>query len=98
MPSPVEMFENRHIGPRPEDIETMLETIGCSSLDELIDQTVPASIRMESGLDLGEPISEAEVLERAETLGSENRVFFLGLILVAEPEGNPAAVQLLASF
>ena len=38
-------FESRHIGPSPQDVSAMLETIGVSSLDELIAQTVPDDIR-----------------------------------------------------
>lgn len=41
-----EKFLWRHIGPRPEDIENMLKVVGVSSLDELIEQTVPESIRL----------------------------------------------------
>lgn len=76
----LDSFERRHIGPRPHDIEKMLETIGVSSLQQLIDDTVPQSIRMEEELSLDPPMTESEVLERAEELAAENRIFrsFLG--------------------
>ena len=45
----------RHIGPRPEDIKDMLKVVGVSSLDELIEQTVPESIRLKKTLDLPAP-------------------------------------------
>ena len=45
-------FAGRHIGPRSEDTQKMLETIGVSSLEELIDKTVPDAIRMKSPLAL----------------------------------------------
>ena len=44
-PSIPNSFESRHIGPSPQDVSAMLETIGVSSLDELIAQTVPDDIR-----------------------------------------------------
>ena len=45
-----EKFLWRHIGPRPEDIENMLKVVGVSSLDELIEQTVPESIRLKKNV------------------------------------------------
>ena len=53
---PSDLFAPRHIGPRPEDIARMLETVGAASLDELIQQTVPESIRRARPLELPEPI------------------------------------------
>ena len=47
-----EQFLGRHVGPRPEDVEEMLKVIGVKSVDELIEQTVPASIRLQELLDL----------------------------------------------
>jgi len=44
-----EQFLGRHVGPRPEDIREMLQVIGVSSVEELIQQTVPESIRLKSG-------------------------------------------------
>ena len=38
-------FVFRHIGPRPSDLEPMLEAVGASSLDALIDEAIPADIR-----------------------------------------------------
>src|SRR5579863_868022 len=55
MPGPLEhpdAFVTRHIGPDDEDVEVMLREVGAGSLDELIDQTVPASIRIGRPLDL----------------------------------------------
>ena len=47
-----DMFQARHIGPRERDLPAMLETIGVSSLEQLVRETVPASIRLERPLDL----------------------------------------------
>ena len=61
-PSIPNSFESRHIGPSPQDVSAMLETIGVSSLDELIAQTVPDDIRQRAPLDLGTALSETEAL------------------------------------
>jgi glycine dehydrogenase len=73
-PSIREGFEARHIGPAPTDLSVMLQTIGVSSLDELIAQTVPDDIRQCSPLDLGPALSEMEALEKARRLGRRNVV------------------------
>ena len=44
-------FVNRHNGPRENDVKAMLDTIGANSVDELIDQTIPAAIRLKKPLD-----------------------------------------------
>ncbi len=74
-------FILRHNGPRPEQVDNMLEKIGVSSLDELIDQTIPASIRMKEELDIPEGLNEYQYLDHLKKLGSKNRVFrsFIGL-------------------
>ena len=48
-------FVDRHVGPNEEEISKMLSVIGTSSLDELIDKTVPASIRLKNELELDPP-------------------------------------------
>ncbi len=74
-------FVTRHLGPRDADIAEMLETMGLSSLDQLVEQTVPASIRGERPLDLPAAVSESEVLAELRELAEQNRVFrsYLGL-------------------
>ncbi len=66
-------FVGRHIGAQAPDIAFMLDVIGVASVDELIDQTVPAPIRMSAPLDLPAPQSEAAVLARLRTLADQNR-------------------------
>lgn len=56
------IFADRHIGPGPADVRAMLAALGITSLDTLIGQAVPKSIRLERPLDLPEPASEAEAL------------------------------------
>jgi glycine dehydrogenase len=73
-PSAPRGFESRHIGPSPQDVSAMLETIGVSSLDELIAQTIPDDIRQHAPLDLGAALSETEALEKARQLAARNLV------------------------
>ncbi len=68
-------FTRRHIGPGPADLKKMLSTIGAGSLDELIDQTIPASIRRARPLNIAAGLSEFEYLEQVRGLAAENRLF-----------------------
>jgi glycine dehydrogenase len=68
-------FVRRHIGPSPRDIQAMLESVGASSLGELMGQTLPSSIRQKSPLDLGPALSETEALAHMRDLASQNQVF-----------------------
>ena len=74
-------FAGRHVGPRDHDIESMLSSLGLSSLGELVDQTVPRSIRFEGDLDLPDAFPEHGLLRRVEEIGSKNQVFrsYLGM-------------------
>src|SRR5689334_16932858 len=51
-------FVRRHIGPSDQDVDQMLRTVGASSLDELIEQTIPQQIRLPRGLSIGPEKSE----------------------------------------
>ena len=53
-----DQFVNRHIGPRADEMDEMLKVAGVSSLDALIDQTVPSDIRLKEPLKLSEGLSE----------------------------------------
>jgi len=79
--SSTDRFEDRHIGPSQIQIRQMLEELKLSTLDELIDETIPAAIRLRSELDLPDELSETELLERANRLACKNRIFrtFIGL-------------------
>lgn len=68
-------FTNRHIGPISADIQKMLEVLGISSLDELIDNTVPANIRMEGGLKLPQAESETAALTILKQIAGQNQVY-----------------------
>ena len=67
-------FVHRHIGPSENDIAEMLKSLGMNSLDELIDKTVPDSIRMSDELDLPGSRSETEVLNELRRTANKNQV------------------------
>ena len=73
MPNPNERFADRHIGPRPDDIDKMLATIGAASLDDLVAETIPGSI-LDTDLDLPPALSEGQTIERLRDLASKNVV------------------------
>ncbi|HLS98831.1 MAG TPA: aminomethyl-transferring glycine dehydrogenase [Porticoccaceae bacterium] len=68
-------FIGRHIGPDDRQIETMLATLGASSLDELMDRVVPEAIRKPNALDLPGPVGEQEALARLRAIAGRNRIF-----------------------
>jgi glycine dehydrogenase len=68
-------FVRRHIGPSPRDISAMLETVGAKSLDALMGETLPSSIRQKTPLNLGPPLSETEALAHMSELAARNQVF-----------------------
>jgi glycine dehydrogenase len=71
---PSDTFVRRHVGPNAHEIDAMLKSLGLDSLDELVDKTVPASIRMKRALNLGEPRGEFEMLAELKTIASKNKV------------------------
>ena len=71
----VENFALRHIGPRPYEVPEMLEAVGVSSLDELIDQTVPPAIRLENEMNLPDGISEHEYFQLIRSIAKKNKLY-----------------------
>ena len=67
-------FARRHIGPSPRDIEAMLDTVGAKSLQVLMGETLPASIRQQAPLDLGKALSESEALAHMSEIAGRNIV------------------------
>ena len=67
-------FVPRHIGTVGQEPE-MLKTIGVNTLEELIDKTIPSSIRTRSGLNLPEAVSEAELLAELKNVSLHNKTF-----------------------
>ncbi|HLL22481.1 MAG TPA: aminomethyl-transferring glycine dehydrogenase [Kofleriaceae bacterium] len=78
--APSDTFARRHISPREEEVTEMLAALGVKSLDELVEATVPASIRLKKRLSLGEPLGEHELLEELKNLAADNHVMrsFIG--------------------
>ena len=74
-------FVDRHVGPRPSEIQDMLDAIGVSSIEELVEQTIPEAIRLRRDLDLDENMAESEVLATLACLADENHSFrsFIGM-------------------
>ncbi len=70
-----ELFENRHIAPNEQDTQTMLKTVGVDSLEELIDQTVPANIRLKKAMNLPVAKSEFDYLNNLKQTASKNKIF-----------------------
>ncbi|MCK3686373.1 aminomethyl-transferring glycine dehydrogenase [Maribellus sp. YY47] len=68
-------FVTRHIGPRDHEIAEMLKAIGVSSMEELLEQTVPSNIRLKQPLKLNEGLSERKYFRRILELASKNKVF-----------------------
>ena len=68
-------FIRRHIGPDADEQQSMLQTLGLGSLDQLIDQAVPQSIRQSTPLDLAPPRSETEVLGYLQGVAARNQLF-----------------------
>ena len=71
----MENFKGRHIGPRGNNVSKMLEVIGANSIGSLIDETIPAQIRLKSELDIPKGISEFEYLKHIDKVGAKNKVF-----------------------
>ncbi len=69
---PYDFANRRHIGPSPAEMEDMLKVLDVSSLDELIDQTVPASIRQKAPLEWERAESERQVLFHMRSVAKKN--------------------------
>ncbi len=68
-------FQPRHIGPNEKETIQMLKAVGVSSLDELMERTVPSNIRMKEDLKLQPAMSEYEYLQHIKDISLKNKVF-----------------------
>ena len=68
-------FVNRHNGPSVDDITSMLKKIGANSVDELINQTVPASIRLKKPLNLPVGMTEYQYHKHLRAIAAKNKSF-----------------------
>jgi len=73
-------FIYRHLGPREEEVKEMLQSLGLSSIEELIYQTIPDNIRLKKPLDLPPAMTEQEYSEHIIELGNKNKLYksFIG--------------------
>ena len=65
-------FVQRHIGPRADDLQRMLQVVGAPSLDGLMDEAIPGDIRQTQPLDFGPALSEPELLAKMRAVASRN--------------------------
>jgi glycine cleavage system P protein (glycine dehydrogenase) len=74
-------FKKRHNGPKDNEVKEMLQAIGFNSLDELIENTVPSSIRKKKDLELEKPMNEYEYSNHIKEISQKNKLFksFIGL-------------------
>ena len=81
MPGATIGFADRHIGPRAADLDRMLKVVGAASIDALMDEAIPAGIRLTEPLDLPDAESEAAFLARMRELAARNEPWrsFIGL-------------------
>ncbi len=86
-------FALRHIGPREDDQNRMLKTIGVNNLDQLIYETIPNDIRLKKGLNLGEPMTEHDYLLHIHDLSRKNKVYKTYIGLGYHPTILPAVIQ-----
>src|SRR5688500_16835089 len=79
--APLDAYTPLFRSPRGDDVAAMLKEVGAASLEKLIDEAIPASIRLKAPLDLPAAESESEYLARLKTIAKKNKVFrsFIGL-------------------
>ncbi len=88
-----DQFVNRHIGPSDEELALMLNEIGFQNTDELLDKVIDESIKLKKELDLGDGLSEYELLEELKAIATKNKVYKNYIGLGYYPTITPAAIQ-----
>ena len=86
-------FALRHIGPREDDQNLMLKTLGIDSLDQLIYETIPDDIRLKKGLNMEAPMTEHEYLLHIHELSKKNKAYKTYIGLGYHPTILPAVIQ-----
>jgi glycine dehydrogenase len=86
-------FALRHIGPRENDVQHMLKTIGVDSIDQLLYETFPDDIRLKAPLNLDAAMTEYEYLNHIQQLGNKNKIFKSYIGLGYHPAIVPPAIQ-----
>ena len=88
-----DVFALRHIGPRPEEKEQMLEAIGADSIDQLIYETLPDGIKLQKPLNLEPALSEYEYATHINALANKNKLFKTYIGLGYHESKTPAVIQ-----
>ncbi len=86
-------FSLRHIGPSESDIKKMLSSLDVESIEELLTQTIPQEIRLNSPLSLPKGVSENKFLNELSALSDENKLFETYIGLGYHPTVTPAVIQ-----
>ncbi|UMB53822.1 aminomethyl-transferring glycine dehydrogenase [Lutibacter sp. A64] len=86
-------FVLRHVGPSESEVNEMVKTIGVSSVDELIDKTIPADIRLAQNLNLPKAMSEHEYMNHIQELATKNKLFKNYIGLGYHPTILPGVIQ-----
>ena len=89
----VDRFADRHLGPRAQHIQQMLEQIGVDTLGTLIEQTVPGEIRLDAPLDLPEPLTEFNALRKLESIALKNQIHRSYIGMGYYNTATPAAIR-----
>ena len=78
---PHDIFVKRHIGINDSDLKKVLQTINVSSIDELINKTVPESIRLKKELNIPHSLSENRFIKELKVIAKKNKLFktYIGL-------------------
>ena len=90
---PYDFANRRHIGPSPAEMADMLAAVGASTLDQLIDETVPKAIRQAKPLDFGKALSERELLWHMRQVASQNTVLTSLIGMGYHGTVTPPAIQ-----
>ena len=74
-------FIYRHIGPSEEEQKTMLKAVGYSSLEDLMENTVPEKILLKNELKISDSLSENDALKKLKSISKQNKIFrnFIGM-------------------
>ena len=86
-------FVDRHVGPRAEQLDELLQTVGATSVEQLIQETIPADIRLKKPLVLPEPLSEYEYLNHIEGLAQKNKRYKNYIGLGYHPTITPSPIK-----
>ncbi|MDQ1848907.1 aminomethyl-transferring glycine dehydrogenase [Gemmobacter fulvus] len=70
---PYDFANRRHIGPSPAEMDEMLKAVGVATLDQLIEETIPATIRQGKPLTWA-PLAEHELLAKMRAVAAKNKV------------------------